>query len=271
MATNKNTFSWEDPFQLSAQLTEDERQVQEAARAYCQEKLLPRVKDAFLNETTDVAIFREMGELGLLGPTIPEQYGGAGLNYVCYGLVAREVERVDSGYRSMMSVQSSLVMVPINEFGTEAQKQKNLPKLVAAANAAARERARAGLAAGDERYLPARDKGPQKKFARDWVDARFSIGELLVPIMLVIILISFIQVPGSDPYIVANIANGIMWLFVAVLLIDVMIMTARMKSRMVKKFGSVDRGVRWYAMMRTLQMRFMRMPKPQVARKQFPS
>ena len=129
MATSKNTFSWEDPFQLSVQLTEDERQVQEAARAYCQEKLLPRVKDAFLNETTDVSIFREMGELGLLGPTIPEQYGGAGLNYVCYGLVAREVERVDSGYRSMMSVQSSLVMVPINEFGTEAQKQKYLPKL----------------------------------------------------------------------------------------------------------------------------------------------
>src|SRR5574343_1952330 len=129
MATNKNTFSWEDPFNLSAQLTEEERQVQEAARAYCQEKLLPRVKDAFLNETTDVSIFREMGELGLLGPTIPEQYGGAGLNYVCYGLVAREVERVDSGYRSMMSVQSSLVMVPINEFGTEAQKQKYLPKL----------------------------------------------------------------------------------------------------------------------------------------------
>jgi glutaryl-CoA dehydrogenase len=127
MATSKNTFNWEDPFHLSAQLTEDERQVSEAARAYCQERLLPRVKDAFLNETTDRAIFSEMGELGLLGATIPEQYGGAGLNYVCYGLVAREVERVDSGYRSMMSVQSSLVMVPINEFGTEAQKQKYLP------------------------------------------------------------------------------------------------------------------------------------------------
>ncbi len=129
MATPKNTFNWEDPFDLSAQLTDDERQVSEAARAYCQERLLPRVKDAFLNETTDRAIFSEMGELGLLGATIPEQYGGAGLNYVCYGLVAREVERVDSGYRSMMSVQSSLVMVPINEFGTEAQKQKYLPKL----------------------------------------------------------------------------------------------------------------------------------------------
>jgi glutaryl-CoA dehydrogenase len=129
MKTNKNTFSWEDPFHLSAQLTDDERQVQDAARAYCQEKLLPRVVDAFRHEKTDIAIFREMGELGLLGVTIPEQYGGSGLNYVCYGLVAREVERVDSGYRSMMSVQSSLVMVPINEFGSEAQKQKYLPKL----------------------------------------------------------------------------------------------------------------------------------------------
>ena len=127
MATAKNTFSWEDPFHLSAQLTDDERQVQEAARAYCQEKLLPRVQMAFRNETTDASIFREMGELGLLGPTIPEQYGGAGLNYVCYGLVAREVERVDSGYRSMMSVQSSLVMVPINEFGNEATKHPTPP------------------------------------------------------------------------------------------------------------------------------------------------
>jgi glutaryl-CoA dehydrogenase len=129
MASPKNTFSWEDPFHLSAQLTDDERQVQEAARAYCQEKLLPRVQLAFRNETTDASIFREMGELGLLGPTIPEIYGGAGLNYVCYGLVAREVERVDSGYRSMMSVQSSLVMVPIHEFGNEATRQKYLPKL----------------------------------------------------------------------------------------------------------------------------------------------
>ncbi len=127
--STKASFNWEDPFLLSAQLTEDERQVQEAARAYCQEKLLPRVTDAFRHEHTDVEIFREMGELGLLGVTIPEQYGGSGLSYVCYGLVAREVERVDSGYRSMMSVQSSLVMVPINEFGTEAQKQKYLPKL----------------------------------------------------------------------------------------------------------------------------------------------
>jgi glutaryl-CoA dehydrogenase len=127
--TTKASFNWEDPFHLSDQLTSDERQVMDAARAYCQEKLLPRVTEAFRHEKTDVAIFREMGELGLLGATIPEEYGGAGLNYVCYGLVAREVERVDSGYRSMMSVQSSLVMVPINEFGTEAQKQKYLPKL----------------------------------------------------------------------------------------------------------------------------------------------
>ena len=125
----KPVFQWDDPLLLEDQLSEDERQVRDAARAYCQDKLAPRVLEAFRHEKTDAAIFREMGELGLLGPTIPEAYGGAGLNYVCYGLVAREVERVDSGYRSMMSVQSSLVMVPINEFGTEAQKQKYLPKL----------------------------------------------------------------------------------------------------------------------------------------------
>ena len=122
-------FNWQDPFLLDQQLTEDERMVREAAQAYCQDKLLPRVLNAFRNEKTDVEIFREMGELGLLGPTISPEYGGPGLNYVAYGLIAREVERVDSGYRSMMSVQSSLVMVPINEFGTEAQKQKYLPKL----------------------------------------------------------------------------------------------------------------------------------------------
>ncbi len=122
-------FNWQDPFLLDQQLTEDERMVREAAQAYCQDKLLPRVLNAFRNEKTDVEIFREMGELGLLGPTIPTEYGGPGLNYVAYGLIAREVERVDSGYRSMMSVQSSLVMVPINEFGTEGQKQKYLPKL----------------------------------------------------------------------------------------------------------------------------------------------
>jgi len=122
-------YSWEDPLHLDAQLSDDERAVRDAAHAYCQERLAPRVLEAFRHEKTDRAIFNEMGELGLLGVTIPEAYGGSGLNYVCYGLVAREVERVDSGYRSMMSVQSSLVMVPINDFGTEAQKQKYLPKL----------------------------------------------------------------------------------------------------------------------------------------------
>jgi glutaryl-CoA dehydrogenase len=122
-------FHWEDPLLLDQQLTEDERMVRDAAAAYAQDKLQPRVLEAFRHEKTDIEIFREMGEMGLLGPTIPEQYGGPGLNYVAYGLIAREVERVDSGYRSMMSVQSSLVMVPINEFGSEAQKQKYLPKL----------------------------------------------------------------------------------------------------------------------------------------------
>ncbi|MCC7284816.1 MAG: acyl-CoA dehydrogenase [Burkholderiaceae bacterium] len=122
-------FQWNDPFLLDQQLTDDERAIRDAAAAYCQDKLAPRVLEAFRHEKMDTTIFREMGELGLLGPTIPTQYGGAGLNYVSYGLVAREIERVDSGYRSMASVQSSLVMVPINEFGTEAQKQKYLPKL----------------------------------------------------------------------------------------------------------------------------------------------
>ena len=122
-------FQWNDPFLLDQQLTEDERAVRDAAASYCQDKLAPRVLEAFRHEKMDTTIFREMGELGLLGPTIPTQYGGAGLNYVSYGLVAREIERVDSGYRSMASVQSSLVMVPINEFGSEAQKQKYLPKL----------------------------------------------------------------------------------------------------------------------------------------------
>ncbi|CAN0618756.1 glutaryl-CoA dehydrogenase [Burkholderia multivorans] len=123
------TFHWDDPLLLDQQLTEEERMVREAARAYSQDKLAPRVIEAFRHERTDAEIFREMGELGLLGPTIPEQYGGPGLNYVSYGLIAREVERVDSGYRSMMSVQSSLVMVPIFEFGSDAQKEKYLPKL----------------------------------------------------------------------------------------------------------------------------------------------
>ena len=122
-------FQWNDPFQLDQQLSDDERMIRDAAYEYCQGKLMPRVQDMFRHEKTDISIFREMGELGLLGPTIPTEYGGAGLNYVSYGLVAREIERVDSGYRSMASVQSSLVMVPINEFGTEAQKQKYLPKL----------------------------------------------------------------------------------------------------------------------------------------------
>ncbi|WP_438979432.1 acyl-CoA dehydrogenase [Polynucleobacter sp.] len=126
---SKASFNWADPLLLDTQLTEDERMVRDAAAEYAQGRLMPRIHDAFRNETTDPAIFREMGELGLLGITIPEQYGGANLNYVSYGLIAREIERVDSGYRSMMSVQSSLVMVPINEFGSEAQKQKYLPKL----------------------------------------------------------------------------------------------------------------------------------------------
>ena len=129
MSQAKATFNWADPLLMDDQLTGDERAVRDAARDYCQGRLLPRVQEAFRNETTDPAIFREMGELGLLGVTIPTEYGGAGMNYVCYGLVAREVERVDSGYRSMMSVQSSLVMVPINEFGNEATRAKYLPKL----------------------------------------------------------------------------------------------------------------------------------------------
>ncbi|MFN3630982.1 MAG: acyl-CoA dehydrogenase [Casimicrobiaceae bacterium] len=125
----KAQFNWADPLLLDQQLSEDERAIRDATQAYCQDKLAPRVTEAFRNEYTDVAIFREMGELGLLGPTIPQEYGGAGLNYVSYGLIARELERVDSGYRSMMSVQSSLVMLPIYQFGTEAQRRKYLPKL----------------------------------------------------------------------------------------------------------------------------------------------
>ncbi len=124
----KAAFKWDDPFLLDDQLNEEERMVRDTAYAYSQEKLQPRVREAFEKEHTDIAIFREMGELGLLGCTI-EGYGCAGLNYVSYGLIAREVERVDSGYRSMMSVQSSLVMHPINAYGTEEQRQKYLPKL----------------------------------------------------------------------------------------------------------------------------------------------
>ena len=129
MSKSKASFNWADPLLLDTQLTEEERMIRDAAAEYAQGRLMPRIHDAYRNETTDPAIFREMGELGLLGITIPEQYGGANLNYVSYGLIAREIERVDSGYRSMMSVQSSLVMVPINEFGSEEQKQKYLPKL----------------------------------------------------------------------------------------------------------------------------------------------
>jgi len=125
----KARFSWEDPLLLEQQISEDERMVRDAARAYCQDKLAPRVLESFRKELTDKKIFREMGELGLLGPTLPEQYGGPGLNYVSYGLIAREVERVDSGYRSMMSVQSSLVMLPIFEFGNPQTKEKYLPRL----------------------------------------------------------------------------------------------------------------------------------------------
>ena len=126
---SKASFSWIDPLLLDTQLSEEERMIRDAAAEYAQGRLMPRIHDAFRNETTDASIFREMGELGLLGITIPEEYGGANLNYVSYGLIAREIERVDSGYRSMMSVQSSLVMLPIYEFGSEAQKQKYLPKL----------------------------------------------------------------------------------------------------------------------------------------------
>jgi glutaryl-CoA dehydrogenase len=122
-------FDWADPFLLDDQLSEDERMIRDTARAYAQDRLAPRIIDAFANETTDPEIFREMGALGLLGPTIPEEYGGVGANYVSYGLVAREVERIDSGYRSMMSVQSSLVMYPIYAYGSEEQRHKYLPKL----------------------------------------------------------------------------------------------------------------------------------------------
>ena len=122
-------FDWADPFLLDAQLSDDERMVRDSARAYAQDKLAPRVIRAFADEHTDPDIFREMGALGLLGPTIPAEYGGVGAGYVSYGLVAREVERVDSGYRSMMSVQSSLVMYPIHAYGSQEQRRKYLPKL----------------------------------------------------------------------------------------------------------------------------------------------
>jgi len=128
-APDLGRFDWEDPFRLDDQLTEEERMLRDGARAYAQEKLQPRVTKAYREESTDPDIFREMGEMGLLGVTVPEEYGGIGASYVAYGLVAREVERVDSGYRSMMSVQSSLVMYPIYAYGSEEQRKKYLPKL----------------------------------------------------------------------------------------------------------------------------------------------
>lgn len=124
-----STFDWADPLLIDEQLSEDEQAIRDSARAYAQGKLLPRVVEAYLNESTDPAIFAEMGELGLLGATVSTEYGGAGASYVAYGLIAREVERVDSGYRSMMSVQSSLVMYPIDAFGSEAQRVRYLPRL----------------------------------------------------------------------------------------------------------------------------------------------
>ncbi|MER8750855.1 acyl-CoA dehydrogenase [Mesorhizobium sp. M1050] len=129
MAADKNAFVWEDPFLIEDQLSEDERMVRDGAAAFAADRLAPRIEDAYLNETFDTAIFREMGEAGLLGINIPEEFGGLGANYVTYGLVAREVERVDSGYRSMMSVQSSLVMYPIYAYGSDEQRKKYLPKL----------------------------------------------------------------------------------------------------------------------------------------------
>ena len=126
----RQEFQWDDAFLLEDQLSEDERMIRDTARAYAQDKLQPRVIDAYRNETTDPSIFREMGELGLLGVTVPDTYGGVGASYVAYGLVAREVERVDSGYRSMMSEQSSLVIYPIHAYGSEEQRQKYLPKLI---------------------------------------------------------------------------------------------------------------------------------------------
>ena len=127
--SEKKEFNWKDPLDLDGQLSEEEKLIRDTAYDYAQVSLLPRVEEAFLEENTDVKIFKEMGELGLLGVTISEKYGCAGASYVSYGLVAREIERIDSGYRSMMSVQSSLVMHPINAFGSEEQKQKFLPKL----------------------------------------------------------------------------------------------------------------------------------------------
>jgi glutaryl-CoA dehydrogenase len=130
-ATGMGKLDWEDPFLLDRQLTDDERMIRDTASAYAQERLMPRIIDAYSREKTDLQIFREMGELGLLGITLPEDYNCAGASYVAYGLVAREIERVDSGYRSMMSVQSSLVMYPIYAYGDETQRRRYLPKLAA--------------------------------------------------------------------------------------------------------------------------------------------
>ncbi len=127
-----SNFIWEDPLGIEADLTEDERMVRDTARGFAQDTLMPRIREAYANEKYDADVLPKMAELGLIGPTIPEEYGGAGLGYVSYGLIAREIERVDSGYRSMMSVQSSLVMHPIYAYGTEAQRRKYLPKLATA-------------------------------------------------------------------------------------------------------------------------------------------
>ena len=132
-APELSRFDWQDPFLMESQLTEDERMLRDAAREFAQSALQPRVIEAYRNETTDPEIFREMGAAGLLGVTIPEEFGGLGAGYVTYGLIAREIERVDSGYRSMMSVQSSLVMYPINAYGTDAQRRKYLPGLASGA------------------------------------------------------------------------------------------------------------------------------------------
>jgi len=127
--SSKPSFQWDDPFLFENQLTEEERMVRDTARDYAQDKLMPRILEAYRSEEYDADIIPEMGELGLLGPTLPEEYGGAGVNHICYGLITREVERVDSGYRSMLSVQSSLVMYPIYTYGSEEQRNKYLPKL----------------------------------------------------------------------------------------------------------------------------------------------
>ncbi|HWY23599.1 MAG TPA: acyl-CoA dehydrogenase [Nevskia sp.] len=129
MTASKAAFQWADPFLLEQQLEPEERMARDAAAAFARDRLQPRILEAFRHERTDPAIFREMGAQGLLGATLPPEYGGAGLNYVSYGLIAREIERVDSGFRSMMSVRSSLVMTPIHRFGSEAQKRNYLPLL----------------------------------------------------------------------------------------------------------------------------------------------